>query len=480
MRLIRSSGWLGIVLVAAALAASVASAARPPGAQPTAGAFFLNTTTSTTGPSLRIDASGSMHVVAVARQTGILSTYDPRLPAYYFSCAAGSDCSQWANWTQVALGEKVQIAQLDLTPEGHPRLLLQTAEQPPAGTGNASFWYAECDLDCTEPANWSMIDLADTGIIDTTYWERPNHSFALDPQGRPRFLFGEGSVVYASCDSSCTETAIDPESGASVAVNWSGTVLARGLYGTQRALAFTSTGQPRIGALMYDPDTSLFTVDYLECHAACDDAAQWSQLTLRPRGKAPESVSLRVDGEDGVGIALAQSGSAVYYHCAATCSDLDSWRWTGWRGLTPVQDADLAFDQQNRPHLALRSSGGNAGWGLWHVWCVNDCTSNGAWSGSIVEDADALPRALPLLPPNNCRISGWMGDFRPSLAIDPTGAANFIFDNEFWVTCSDYTSTRTMFAGVRLLLPEQAAGATRALGRSDAVLGPAEYGRAMP
>ena len=73
----------------------------------------------------------------------------------------------------------------------------------------------------------------------------------------------------------------------------------------------------------------------------------------------------------------------------------------------------------------------------------------------MVEDADALPRALPLLPPYNCRLSGWMGDFRPSLAMDLAGTASIAFDNDFWVTCSDYTSTRTMFAGVRLVKDEQ-------------------------
>ena len=331
---------------------------------------------------MRIARDGAMHVAAVARQTGILSNYDPRMPAYYPYCPPGSDCSQRANWNQVALSEKVQVAQLDLTPDGHPRLLLQTAEQPPAGRGNASFWYAECDPECTDPGNWSMIDLIETGIIDDSYWERPNHSFALDPRGRPRFVFGEGAVVYASCDERCTEVHTDPATGARVAVNWSGTLLARGLYGTQRALAFTSDGQPRLGALMYDPSESLFTVDYLECHSRCDDAAQWSQITLTPRGKAPESISRRIDGSDRVGIALTGSGSAFYYQCPAACSNLGNWNGTTWPGLTPVQDADLAFDRQNRPHLALRSSGGGAGWGLWHVWCVRRLREHRRLDGS--------------------------------------------------------------------------------------------------
>jgi hypothetical protein len=481
MRLVAFTLSISFILIAAALVANVSPAPRLLEAVAPPGAFFLNTTTSTNGPSLRIDPDGGMHVASATRATGILSTYDRRLPAYYAYCAAGSDCSLSANWSQTLLAENVQVVQLELTPQGQPRLLLQTAEQPPSGSGYASFWYAECDTDCTDPDKWSMIDIVDTEIIDTTYWERPNHSFALDPAGRPRFVFGEGVVVYAFCDTGCTDVSMDPETGANVAINWSGTLLARGLYGTQRALAFTSAGQPRIGALVYNPngDEPRFTVDYFECRTQCDDATQWSQTALMPWDHSPESVSVRVDREDRVGVAVTESSSASYWLCTTDCSELANWQWTRWPTLTPVQDADLAFDHQDAPHLALRSSGGSAGWGLWHIWCVSDCTAGGRWAGEIVEDADALPRALPLLPPNNCRLSGWMGDFRPSLAVDAAGTANFAFDNEFWITCSDYLGIRTLFSGVRVLVGGQAQE-LRALAPSSVAQVPAEHGTPKP
>ena len=81
MRLITLTLSIGIVLLTAAVAANVSSAARVLGVAAPTRAFFLNTTTSTNGPSLRIDRDGGMHIAAAPRGTGILSTYDPRLPA---------------------------------------------------------------------------------------------------------------------------------------------------------------------------------------------------------------------------------------------------------------------------------------------------------------------------------------------------------------------------------------------------------------
>jgi hypothetical protein len=198
-----------------ALAASIASTWQPARAAAPAGALFVSSTSSTTGPSLRIDRDGGMHLAAVASSMGIDPVDDPRLPAYYAYCAAGLDCRQPGSWGAVALGEHLQMVQLELTPEGHPRLLLQTAVYPPAGRGQVSLWYAECDSLCTDVANWALIDIVDTRYTDDDFFERPKHSFALDPLGRPR----------------CTEVTTDPESGATVTVNWSDTVLARELYG---------------------------------------------------------------------------------------------------------------------------------------------------------------------------------------------------------------------------------------------------------
>jgi hypothetical protein len=126
---------------------------------------FLNTVTSTNSPSLRIDRNGGMHVASAAYHSGF-KTDDPRKPAYYAYCAPQSDCGQVANWTQVALGESANGVQLELTPQGMPRLLLQTADTRPGSPGYASYWYGECNAECTDVANWSLIDLVDTRTID--------------------------------------------------------------------------------------------------------------------------------------------------------------------------------------------------------------------------------------------------------------------------------------------------------------------------
>jgi hypothetical protein len=68
--------------------------------------------------------------------------------------------------------------------------------------------------------------------------------------------------------------------------------------------------------------------------------------------------------------------------------------------------------------------------GLWHLWCVAECAAPTAvWTNEMIEDADALPRELPRLPPTDCRASGWDADLRPSLALGPAGRPSFAFEN---------------------------------------------------
>jgi hypothetical protein len=440
----------------AALVATIVPTGRAFAAPPAA-ALFLNPTSSTNSAALRIDRDGGMHLAAAAYHTGE-KTDDPRKPAYYAYCAPALDCTQAESWTGVTLGADVRAAQVDVTPEGRPRLLLQTADTAPGTPGYTSYWYAECDAGCNDLANWSLIDLVNTTAIDISISEQPKHSFALDPQGRPRFVFGEGALVYAACDIECTAVATDPDSGATVPAKWSGTLVGSGLNGSQRALAFNSAGQPRIGALTYEPGASRFTVDYFECNVECNEPAQWSRLMLMKRGQAPESMSIRVDSQDRVGIALGQDTGMWYWQCASECTDFANWMWRWWRGLAgEVEDIDLAFDQQNAPHLALRSTGGGLGWGLWHFWCLADCTTDQpTWTAEMIEDADALARDFPLLPPADCSASGWMGDFRPSMALDAAGIPNLAFDNQFWVgPCESWDRIRTHFATVRILVRAQ-------------------------
>ena len=452
MRLIAPNRFLAMALIVAVSGAGVPST-RLLADGPPARALFLNTTTSTNSASLRIDHDGGMHVASAAYHTGF-ATDDPRKPAYYAYCAPQSDCGQATNWTEVPLGDSAKAVQLELTPEGSPRVLVQTANRTPGTPEYAAYWYGECNAQCTEVGNWTLIDLVDTGMIDISATEETKHWFALDPQGRPRFLFGEGALVYASCDVGCTELATNPDTGETHPANWSGTAIERGLYGTMRALAFTSDGQPRIGALMRDPDTQRVTVDYLECNTQCDDAAQWSRLILMDRGQAPESVSLRVDGENRVGIALGQNTGVWYWRCAEHCNDFANWVGGNWESLAGfAEDPDLAFDHQNMPHLAFRSTGGDLGWGLWHLWCVAECWSaQQSWVGEMVEGADALGQTQALRREDDCIPIGWMGDFRPSLALDAADKASFAFDNQFWVKCPELTEPRTQFAAVRVLL----------------------------
>ncbi|MBV9169154.1 MAG: hypothetical protein JOZ81_03600, partial [Chloroflexi bacterium] len=284
--------------------------------------------------------------------------------------------------------------------------------------------------------------------------------------------------VYATCDTACTDTTTDPNSGQTVPANWVFAQISTGLNFNQLSLGFTSAGQPRAAGFGFNSSDFSFGVDYLECNANCYDGSQWSVTNLMPQGQAPLAVSLRVDGSDGVGVALSQSNQLWYWQCGGGgCADPARWLWTRWDGLSGyVQDADLAFDAQNQPHLALRSSGGPFGWGLAEMACVASCTTgDAAWTGEQLEDVSRLSQDLPQLLPANCTTGGWFGDFRPSLSLDPAGNLRVAFDNQFWVSgCSDNVDVRTEFEAVRVvytgpaLASSQARAATAAAAPSTA------------
>ena len=447
-------GTSGLATTGAALAA--------PGA---AGATFLNPSSSTDSPSIRIDPQGGLHLGMAGYFTGINPGDDPTQPGYYAYCPPGADCGQSASWSQVRLGAHVQAAQLQLTPAGQPRIVFETADGSAGGSDTSSYWYGSCDTGCTDAANWSWVDLVDTGTIDGTIWDQTKHSFALDAQGHPRFVYGSGTLVYAACDSACTDTTTDPASGQTVPANWQYATVEQGLYINEPSLALSSTGQPRLVGFAYNPADFSFNVAYLECNAGCTDAGQWTTTTLMPQGSAPLAASLRLDQNDRVGLALSQNNQLWYWQCAGGCSDVANWLWNRFDGLSgDVQDPDLAFDAQNQPHLALRSMGGPFGWGLAMVTCTADCAGTaGAWTGGLLEDSSRLAQDLPQLRPANCTEGGWFGDFRPSLALDAAGNPFVGFDNQFWVAgCSDSVQVRTEFEAVRVVL----SGSPSALGQA--------------
>jgi hypothetical protein len=299
-----------------------------------------------------------------------------------------SQCDKETSWSGVGLGEQVNEIQLQLTPTGQPRVIFRAASQN-RPNGN-DYFYAACDQSCTDPNQWTVIYLTSSsglGVIDLGKDDGlPQRYFALDPQGRPRFVYIDGitdhlGTYYAFCDDQCTDPA-----------NWFETRINKdnGNQGPFRyekfsylALAFTPNGQPRIvadGVSLQDE----FYIYYLACDGGCEATNSWYSVPLMERGSGVDvSYDIALDGQGRPRVALYQGallggqGERLFYAwCNSGCDNDGNWQGSDL-GLAQKdgQGPDLVLDSAGRPRLAYGLY--NAG-GLGYSWCDANCETAGA------------------------------------------------------------------------------------------------------
>src|SRR6187551_2598908 len=111
----------------------------------TAGGRYFAPDQESASAALAADSSGGLH----AAHTG----YDGETGdfIYYRHCAAA--CETAANWHAVSLPFKdPELIQIATTPDGRPRLLIQSSMF--VAGASLLFSYGECNADCTTAANW--------------------------------------------------------------------------------------------------------------------------------------------------------------------------------------------------------------------------------------------------------------------------------------------------------------------------------------
>jgi hypothetical protein len=414
---------------------------------PAAGALFLDRTRQTNSASLQVGEDGAMHIAYAA--FGLDG--NGQNPAFYATCDPGvAACDDAAAWRIVALSNDVQEVQLRLTPADQPRLLLRT------GSGAGAFQYAACDDACTLPANWSLITVAYHDVVDMSLWDYGQNYFALDRQGRPRFVYfdNQGSrhwgSFYVFCDAECT----DPN-------NWHESRLDQGgddnyeMF-SHPSLAFTAAGQPRLVTQVYTPfgPSALY---YLACDAACEDSVNWQRQPLYHRGDGYAFWALRLDSADRPRLAFYQgalegnAGERLYYiWCNEACTDQNSWNGVDLKIEQGMgKHPDLFIDADDRPHLAFQVGRTAA---LGYAYCLTECESaNGEWQALIAEPSSALDEDFPISPPIGCLASYWYGGYRPSLALDGAGNPRIAYDAEHLygdgvcATDRDYKAVRVVY-----------------------------------
>lgn len=251
-------------------------------------ALFQEPNKKTGTPDVAIDAQGGTHMVyayhvPVADNPDLVYAYCP---------APASACSDASRWRRINLGGPVDHAQIELTPAGTPRIVARGDSQEKSGFKN--YYYGECNNDCLADSGWNFAAVTDSytnGTSDITGYYLPKRYFALDPQGKPRFVFYNGDYkaepdryggYYASCDTSCAN-----------GENWSVTLFTHAQPEKYRyelldnpALTFTSKGEPRVVGNVYLLDNNDTTngIYYFGCNSGCDDDANWARIKIAERG----------------------------------------------------------------------------------------------------------------------------------------------------------------------------------------------------
>lgn len=415
----------------------------PGGPTPGANALkvFLDPAWSTSNGRIVVDAQGGRH--------GAYYYYEPAIEdrptgAVYRYCA--SHCEDPASWKGVQLGSLVRSVQLKLTPEGHPRLLI--AADSTVYTGGKDYYYASCDIDCTEPGGWRGTRIF-SGRVPASNLdnddELPQRGFELDPAGRPRFVvFDENSLAtpehmglfYLQCDERCDD-----------ASQWRETLItAATRYAVERVaqpvLAFGPGGRPRVATAQFFPlDSEPAVLMYLACDDACDRSESWGRAALMARGGGAEpSVDIAVDRDGHPRIAFFQEamlegqGKRLFYlACDDGCLDPAQWQALDLGlGSFNGQEPDLALDGAGRPRIAY------ADWdhgGIGYAWCDGGCSAaSGNWRHRLVDDRDAMYRAWPVAYPLNCTGGLW-NTLTPTLSLPAAGPAQIAFDATYHARC---------------------------------------------
>lgn len=404
----------------------VTSTGGPPEPPPAVGGIFPTRDPQTYSAGAAVDAQGGMHF-AYSAYVG----FGYSSPAYYTFCTGkpASACGNVANWRTVALGNFSTEVQLALTPEGHPRLLITTDRAAEESKFGDNYKYAACDANCGSASSWTITKIGATSSIDTNSYDNPQRSFALDPQGRPRFVFYRSEiphdeldgVQYMSCNIKCSSAANWTETR----IDWGG--IANADIFDYPSLTFTQAGQPRLVTQIFTQEEKQSGVYYLACDTNCTSSTNWKHVRLYDRGFGIHATwALALNATDQPRLAFYQAeldnggGDRLYYAwCDTNCLTRSNWRQTT-TGLAKGdgQDADLALDTQGRPRIAYRRGDSQ---GLGYLWCNADCTTPGGWSNQVAESNDVLDKDFPLPTPTNCDLGGWLGGEQPSLVLDAQG-----------------------------------------------------------
>jgi hypothetical protein len=355
---------------------------------------------------------------------------------YAFCAPSITNCDDPGKWQLLDLGRTDSLVQLEVTGDGRPRLWLKSTL-----SARPTFSYGECNHLCSQKGNWQFVDLLESKYTYPSLEELGfrHESFALDPQGRPRFVYFHvdyeqpelHGMRYAFCNSNCTSLE-----------SWDSARISSSQSLWRPALGFTPAGQPRIVASSLSDKKQMM---YVQCDAGCEGAGSWPSVTLFNIPGSPVSWSLQVDPTNGaIRVAYKQNmDSEIWFMwCGGDC--LNNEKWDGI-SLLPSnapggRNPALALDAQGRPYIAYEYVDSSHN-GLGYLWCTGDCYTlsteyKGVWEDVVVEDNGTLLEEYPLVVPAGCKDSTWLAGLQPALAMDKQGRARFAFEADGYSYCN--------------------------------------------
>jgi len=331
------------------------------------------------------------------------------------------------------------LTQVAVTPEGKPRILVIGSSAPELRDYNRTYSYGECDRDCTDPASWKFTAIADSGgnmISEVLNLRVPDQTFALDAEGRPRFIYtdanyaiepGHYGAFVMSCDSDCLNKA-----------NWTETDLAlHANHGyqneqfTKPVLAVAENGTMGVLSEVYafDEDGKEMKngLYYYGCKAGCTKGESWKRAFVLDTGGGSYpnptwDLAFTRDGEPRVaqfaGNDMEQKDldhQLIYIWCKADCDQDKSWNdSTVQPGKGIGEGADLILDPKGRPRIAMFTSDGQIAISVCNANCESD---EPVWKSNLVEAMSVPEKERPQAMPLYCDGEVWNGSM-PQLTLD--------------------------------------------------------------
>lgn len=402
--------------------------------------FFVLRDYLTYNAATAVDAQGNAHLAFYLSDERHQD--DPRgQPAYYAYCPGSSvDCTDPSNWSGLAqFSSQVSEVQIVATSDGKPRLLVRHN-----GSRGYEYEYWACHQQCTDAQNWAGVIAAQAAGVELWNTDMPQHSFALDSQGRPRFIYSNGwgngrptAIYYAFCDASdCTQP---------------GTWQDSPIYGPLEGRTVTAD----YASLVFDGDKPRVItrlnlsglpvgVNYHQCDQDCNTRDSWNSVELpNPNGIMWTNWDLALDAQGRPRIALYEPatiditvGGKLYYGwCDTDCGNGDAPFQLVQVASGEGKSVDLAIDAQGRTHMVYDA--GQRGT-LGELWCDTGCTDANQWQRRILETNEKLMEEFKPASPFHCdqpdEQRAWL-DAIPTVDFDPQSRLVVAYDVKNVVTC---------------------------------------------